>query len=58
MKVTNRMSADARSTVNVSDRDQAAALACAVTKMQYEYVPWEPMISIFLDHTLCLETSL
>ena len=33
MKVTNGMGADA--TVNVSDNGQAAALACAVTKMQY-----------------------
>ena len=32
MKATNGMGADA--TVNVSDNDQAAALACAVTKMQ------------------------
>ena len=32
MKVTNGMGADA--TVNVSDNGQAAALACAVTKMQ------------------------
>ena len=39
MKVTNGMGADA--TVNVSDNGQAAALACAVTKMQY--VLPEPM---------------
>lgn len=33
MRFTNGVGADA--TVNVSDNDQAAALACAVTKMQY-----------------------
>ncbi len=44
MKVTNGMGADA--TVNVSDNGQAAALACAVTKMQY--------VSAFL----CLFSSL
>ena len=33
MEATNGMCADA--TVNVSDNAQAAALACAVTKMQY-----------------------
>lgn len=33
MKFANEMGADA--TVNVSDHGEAAALACAVTKMQY-----------------------
>lgn len=37
MKVTGGMGADA--TVNVSDNGQAAALACAVTKMQYVLSP-------------------
>lgn len=42
MKVTNGMGADA--TVNVSDNGQAAALACAVTKIQY--VLSEPIVSL------------
>ena len=53
MKVTNGMGADA--TVNVSDNGQAAALACAVTKMQY--VLSEPL-SPLLYRFLSLETLL
>ena len=51
MKVTNGMGADA--TVNVSDDGQAAALACAVTKMQY--VLSEPTIFL-LGQILSFET--
>ena len=52
MKFTNGIGADA--TVNVSDNSEAAALACAVTKMQYVFLE-----SIFpiLDQTLSLESD-
>ncbi len=50
MKVTHGMGADA--TVNVSDNGQAAALACAVTKMQYVFS--EP-VSAFLYLSLSLD---
>lgn len=52
LKLTHGMGADA--TVNVSDNGQAAALACAVTKMQYvlsELIP-------FLGQTLSLKRVL
>lgn len=50
MKVTNEIGADA--TVNVSDNGQAAALACAVTKMQYVFA--ESTLPL-LDQILNLE---
>lgn len=53
MKVTNGMGADA--TVNVSDHAEAAALACAATKMQYVF---SESIFPLLDQILSLETSL
>ena len=53
MKNTNGMGADA--TVNVSDSGQAAALACAVTKMQYVL---SELIFSFSNRVLSIKTCL